>query len=422
MNSKLTAEGIMGAAMRMGAELSGGEFPISVFPHKIQRIITELHASQGYPIDYIAAAMLSALAVSIGNSHLAQVKRGWVESPILYMALIGRPGANKSHPLSFAFHPFIEHDYRHNKEYQEQYAEYERTMSMTKKERLEAGKDEFPIPPKRSRFLVSDITPEGLSLIHAQNPRGLCLWSDELSAWFKNFNRYNNGSEEQFWLSVFNAKPTISDRKSSQSSIFIKRPYISVVGTIQQKILGELGKGERASNGFIDRILFVMPQSVQKSRCSTYARDMVTEMRAVLCGMQMASASVFTGEVWISISASGSTARAWATTPTGVSSSPVASSAMNCESTASNSSKTLYDSSRSICPATGINTSAPRMTTTSITRNSTSPASNAALWARLRARLLWRKLPKDSMSITSIENYIVLLMRLFLLTQRRSKE
>ena len=172
MNSKLTAEGIMGAAMRMGAELSGGEFPISVFPHKIQRIITELHASQGYPIDYISAAMLSALAVSIGNSHLAQVKRGWVEGPILYMALIGRPGANKSHPLSFAFHPFIEHDYRHNKEYQEQYAEYERTMSMTKKERLEAGKDEFPIPPKRSRFLVSDITPEGLSLIHAQNPRG----------------------------------------------------------------------------------------------------------------------------------------------------------------------------------------------------------------------------------------------------------
>lgn len=46
----------------------------------------------------------------------------------------------------------------------------------------------------------SHITPEGLSYIHAQNKRGLCLWSDELSAWFKNFNRYNNGSEEQFWL------------------------------------------------------------------------------------------------------------------------------------------------------------------------------------------------------------------------------
>lgn len=264
--SKLTAEGIIGEAVRIGAKMSGSEFPIEIFPIRIQRIISSLHDCQGYPVDYVAAAILAAIAVGIGNSHLVQVKRNWLESPILYMALIGRPGANKSHPLSFAFQPFIEHDYCQNQEYQKLYAEYERTMSMSKKERIEAGLDEFPQAPMRRRFLVSDITPEGLSLIHAQNPRGLCLWSDELSAWFKNFNRYNNGSEEQFWLSVFNAKPTISDRKSTQSSIFIRRPYISVIGTIQKKILGELVNGERSSNGFIDRILFVMPESVLKSR------------------------------------------------------------------------------------------------------------------------------------------------------------
>ena len=264
--SKLTAEGIIGEAVRIGAKMSGGEFSIEVFPIKIQRIIGSLHDCQGYPVDYVAAAILAAIAVGIGNSHLVQVKRNWLESPILYMALIGRPGANKSHPLSFAFQPFIEHDYCQNQEYQKLYAEYERTMSMSKKERLEAGLDEFPQAPVRRRFLVSDITPEGLSLIHAQNPRGLCLWSDELSAWFKNFNRYNNGSEEQFWLSVFSAKTTISDRKNAKSSIFIKRPYISVIGTIQKKILNELAKSERSSNGFIDRILFVMPNLQQKAR------------------------------------------------------------------------------------------------------------------------------------------------------------
>ena len=264
--SKLTAEGIIGEAVRIGAKMSGGEFPIEVFPIRIQRIIGSLHDCQGYPVDYVAAAILAAIAVGIGNSHLVQVKRNWLESPILYMALIGRPGANKSHPLSFAFQPFIEHDYCQNQEYQKLYAEYERTMSMSKKERMEAGLDEFPQAPVRKRFLVSDITPEGLSLIHAQNPRGLCLWSDELSAWFKNFNRYNNGSEEQFWLSVFSAKTTMSDRKNAKSSIFIKRPYISVIGTIQKKILRELAKGERSSNGFIDRILFVMPNLQQKAR------------------------------------------------------------------------------------------------------------------------------------------------------------
>ena len=257
---------IIDEAVDLSMRLAGTDFPVSILPTRIQRIISSLHDCQGYPVDYVAAAILAAIAVGIGNSHLVQVKRNWLESPILYMALIGRPGANKSHPLSFAFQPFIEHDYCQNQEYQKLYAEYERTMSMSKKERMEAGLDEFPQAPVRRRFLVSDITPEGLSLIHAQNPRGLCLWSDELSAWFKNFNRYNNGSEEQFWLSVFNAKPTISDRKSTQSSIFIRRPYISVIGTIQKKILGELVKGERSSNGFIDRILFVMPESVLKSR------------------------------------------------------------------------------------------------------------------------------------------------------------
>ena len=59
---------------------------------------------------------------------------------------------------------------------------------------------------------------------------------------------------------------TMSDRKNAKSSIFIKRPYISVIGTIQKKILNELAKGERSSNGFIDRILFVMPNLQQKAR------------------------------------------------------------------------------------------------------------------------------------------------------------
>ena len=152
--SKLTAEGIIGEAVRIGAKMSGGEFPIEAFPIRIQRIISSLHDCQGYPVDYVAAAILAAIGVGIGNSHLVQVKRNWLESPILYMALIGRPGANKSHPLSFAFQPFIEHDYCQNQEYQKSYAEYERTMSMSKKERMEAGLDEFPQAPVRRRFLV----------------------------------------------------------------------------------------------------------------------------------------------------------------------------------------------------------------------------------------------------------------------------
>ena len=257
---------IIDEAVDLSMRLTSTDFPVSIFPTRIQRIISEVHECHNYPTDYIAAAILTALAVGIGNTHLAQIKQGWVESPILYIALIGRPEANKSHPLSFAMKPFLDYDYRQNQEFEKALAKYDELMSMSRKERTESGEEQFPQEPVRKRFLISDVTPEGLSLIHAQNKRGLCLWADELSAWFKNFNRYNNGSEEQFWLSVFSAKTTMSDRKNAKSSIFIKRPYISVIGTIQNKILNELAKGERSSNGFIDRILFVMPNLQQKAR------------------------------------------------------------------------------------------------------------------------------------------------------------
>ena len=264
--SSINPVSVIDEAIDLSTRLAGTEFPISIFPTQIQRIIHEVHECHNYPTDYIAAAILTAMAVGIGNTHLAQIKQGWMESPILYMALIGRPGANKSHPLSFAMKPFLDYDYQQNQEFEKALAKFDELMSMSRKERAESGGEQFPQEPIRKRFLVSDVTPEGLSLIHAQNKRGLCLWADELSAWFKNFNRYNNGSEEQFWLSVFSAKTTMSDRKNAKSSIFIKRPYISVIGTIQKKILNELAKGERSSNGFIDRILFVMPNLQQKAR------------------------------------------------------------------------------------------------------------------------------------------------------------
>ena len=275
----IAPEVLLDKAIELGLSFTGSTFPISIFPSEIRNIIAEVHECQGFPIDYIASAMLVAIAVGIGNTHLAELKRGWQESPMLYVALVGRPGTNKSHPLSFAMKPFLDFDYQENKLYERSYAEYDNIMRMNRKERIEGGFPDQPTEPMRKRFLVSDITPEGLSFIHAQNKRGLCLWTDELSAWFKNFNRYNSGSEEQFWLSVFSAKATISDRKGNRSSIFIKRPYISVVGTIQKKILGELSKGERSSNGFIDRILFVMPNLQQKARWSRTELPDDTEKR-----------------------------------------------------------------------------------------------------------------------------------------------
>jgi hypothetical protein len=248
MEKNITPDSVISALMNH-AKTSDSDFPVQVFPAKMQRIILELNTTCGFPIDYTASAMIAAISVAIGNTHRIEVKRNWQESAIVYIAIVGRPGDCKSHPLTFVMRPLVNADWKNNQEFQKKHCEYQQAVAMSRKERISVGLDEFPKEPKRLRYLVSDVTQEGLSAIHSHNPRGLCLWVDELSAWFKNFTRYNTGSEEQFWLSAFNGSTTMSDRKNCQNSIFIKRPFISVVGTIQKRLLTELANGERAANG-----------------------------------------------------------------------------------------------------------------------------------------------------------------------------
>lgn len=250
-------------------EQTGSEFPIHIFPKQIQNIIQATNECSDYPIDYIASSLFFSSAVAIGNTHCVEVKRNWEETAILYMAIVGNPGINKTHPLAFAISPLLDRDIDENEQYKKNISEYDRIVGMTKKEREEDGIFDFPTEPKLIKYIVSDITPESLATILDETPRGIALYADELASWFNNFNRYNKGSEEQFWLMAYSASAIQINRKNMRGSISIKRPYISVTGTIQPSLLKELAEGSRAKNGFIDRILFVYPQTSIKKYWST---------------------------------------------------------------------------------------------------------------------------------------------------------
>lgn len=143
-----------------------------------------------------------------------------------------------------------DYDYRQNQEFEKALAKYNELMSISRKERVrKAVESNFTraYPQTLLGFgCNARIEPHSCA-----NKRGLCLWADELSAWFSNFNRYNNGSEEQFWLSVQcqnHVRPQeCQEFHLHQASVHI----ISVIGTIQKKILNELAKGERSNNGLL---------------------------------------------------------------------------------------------------------------------------------------------------------------------------
>ena len=237
-------------------------FPVEVFPLPVQQIITATNENLNFPIDFIGASLLYAASVAVGNTHSVEVKKGFQQSAVLYIAIVARAGTTKSHPLSFAVQPIIEQDKRTYRQYEQQRQEYEQASRLSKKERQDQAIDE-PIKPVWQKFLLSDFTPEALAEVHKFNKRGIGVYVDELAGWFKNFNRYNKGSEMEFWLSQWSGKPINIDRKTGEP-VFIPLPFISVAGTIQKGILNELAKDSRTQNGFIDRILFVIPDKIQK--------------------------------------------------------------------------------------------------------------------------------------------------------------
>lgn len=237
-------------------------FPVDVLPLAVQQIVKETNKSLNFPIDFIGASLMHAAGVAIGNTHKIEATNTWYESPTLYTAIVGKAGTNKSHPLSFALKPFEEEDKKTYKQYEQKKQEYDYAVSLSKGEREKEGMDE-PVKPVWKKYLVSDITPEGLIEIHRFNQRGVCLYADELAGWTGNFNRYNSGSEETFWLSSWSGKPITIDRKSG-NPISIHSPFIPVIGTIQNGMLKTLSGKNRSLNGFIDRVLFVIPDHLKR--------------------------------------------------------------------------------------------------------------------------------------------------------------
>ncbi len=240
------------------------EFPINALPEPIQNIVREGEEKVHFPPEFTAPGMLYTASEAIGNSLSIQVKQSWTLTPMLYMAVVGRPGTNKSHPLEWALKPIRNKDAQSYATYQDSKKEYDKSLKDKGSDVLEK--------PKWAKHIVSDATIEALAAVHQNNPRGIGLFVDELAGWFMNFGRYNRGTDQEFFLSAWNGNPITTDRKSSDP-VYIPKPFISICGGIQPSVLPKLGQGGRSENGFLDRILFVYPPDLKKPKFSQAEMD-----------------------------------------------------------------------------------------------------------------------------------------------------
>ncbi len=221
-----------------------GAFPLAAFPRRLQEYIRTARDTLNFPEPYTASVMLLAVAVAIGNTRVLKMKEGWLVKPILFLALVGDAGANKSHPISFVLKPLDRINNEHIEAYNKALADYRK-----------AGDSNPAEKPKPRQIIVSDITTEGLVSLHRSNPLRLCLRCDELAGWISNFNRYRKGGDEQLWLSIYSGQPLCVNRKTVDDILSVPEPFICVIGSIQPGMVVGTFSGERQSNGFLYRIL-----------------------------------------------------------------------------------------------------------------------------------------------------------------------
>lgn len=249
-------------------------FPTHVFPKALEEFIIESADALNCPVDFIAMSVLSCFALAVGSKAVAEVKRDWKESPVLFAAIVAEPGAKKSPALKMGTLAvnILQKEYAETyklqkKAFLDNLQTYDEALStwkmLTKTERQTKEKPQKPLPPTLEQITTNDATIEALSGLLQKQPLGIIFIQDELVGWVKGMNQYRqgNGSDQEKWLSFWSCADTIINRKSEEEPQYLYRPFVNVLGCIQPDVLEELSKNK--DNGFIDRILFVMPEPVE---------------------------------------------------------------------------------------------------------------------------------------------------------------
>jgi len=231
------------------------KFPIEIFPNEIQQYIIQSSETLGLSIDYMGCSFLWVISLIIGNTIRIEVKPGWQEICTLWIAIVGKPGIGKTPSVNQMIFPLREANIREQKDYQKQYAKWREYEALDKKEKEHNEKIE---KPDNKQFIVNDITLEALIDLHEQNPNAVGVFKDELAGWFKDMNKYRQGSDLEFWLSSWSGTSISLNRKTSKNA-FVDKPFIPVIGGIQPGVFEEFTTGNNKDNGFVDRILISYP-------------------------------------------------------------------------------------------------------------------------------------------------------------------
>jgi DNA polymerase I-like protein with 3'-5' exonuclease and polymerase domains len=238
-------------------------FPVRVLPAVVRDYVEATSAAMNCDPSYSALPALAILGAAVGTTHMISPKRGWREPAFVFTLTVGPSGVVKSPPYRDVEDVAEDINDRLEREHEYAVADYEAELEAW--EAREDRDDDGPRPqePAKRSFIKSDVTIEALVGVLQDNPRGLLIGRDELSAWIAGFVKYSGrsgASDLPHWLQLSNAGTINYTRKSGdRREVRVRGVGVSVCGTIQPRILARVMSEEFRAAGFLARLLLAYP-------------------------------------------------------------------------------------------------------------------------------------------------------------------
>ena len=248
------------------------------------------------PLDFTAMPAMVALAGAIGRQVGIAMKRHerWIELPMLWSCVVGRPSSGKSPALAPARRMLERLTGEERQVYEAELSSFNVSVMVAEAAKANARRaiqsalkkgdrsaadsaaeaatftDEAPSEP---RLIVNDATVEKLGELLNTNPRGLVQFRDELAGWLASLEREGREGDRTFWLECWNGTGAFTVDRIGRGTVRIEACAMSILGGVQPGKLAEYVRGA-VRGGFSDDGL------IQRFQLAVYP-DLPTSWRYV---------------------------------------------------------------------------------------------------------------------------------------------
>lgn len=227
-------------------------FPLEVFPLELHPYIKEITERMHVPRSFVGLMLMAAGSSAIGSAYQIRAHKQQVFANGWWCS-VGETSSGKSLVMKAFFAPFRKYDMEHAKANLDDYKSRKEAAAMADEPTELDDYTEKTVIFSKGTFQAF------LRKCLMNNPKGVIMWKEEISALFAEFNKKGNEELETFMLEAWpDSEMYKYDLVSAKRAMIIPRTYFNLVGTTQPKLVRKFFTEERESSGFPHRVLFAL--------------------------------------------------------------------------------------------------------------------------------------------------------------------